>query len=102
MGSGAEARTFTLNYNDAGQIDLVTDPLSRVTRFAYDASWRRTSHTFPDGSVAQFEHDPNGFVTGITPPSQPTHRFVYTPDNAMKTYAPPAGGWQRQRHSVRL
>jgi RHS repeat-associated protein len=92
MGSGANARTFTLGYNDAGQIDSVTDPLSRVTRFAYDSSWQLISHTFPNGRIARFEHDANGFVTGLTPPGRPTHRFVYTSDNAMKTYAPPQVG----------
>src|SRR5262249_25068793 len=92
-GSGPTARTTTYNYNAAGLLQTVTDPLGRVSALGYDRADRLTSRTLPDGRVVGFDYDANGNLTSLTPPGRPAHTFVYTPVDLTASYtAPNVGG----------
>jgi RHS repeat-associated protein len=87
--SGPNTRMATLSYNAQGWLDTVTDPLGRSIGYQYDDAGRAIQQTLPDGSVIAWSYDENGNVTGITPPSQPTHTFNYTPIDLEEQYDPP-------------
>jgi YD repeat-containing protein len=90
QGTGADARTTGLGYDDAGKLTVVTDPLGRVVRFAYDAAGRPTVQTFPDGREVPAAYDAAGNLTGLTPPGRPAHTFAYTARNLPAAYVAPA------------
>jgi len=46
----------------------------------------------PDGSDVLFSYDPNGNVTGITPPGKPEHTFDYSSIDLETMYTPPFAG----------
>ncbi len=89
QGQGEELRTVTLAYDNAGEVNRVTDALSRDVNFAYDAAGRLTTQTLPDGREIRYTYDANGNVTSITPPSRPVHQFDYTAVDLQNLYLPP-------------
>jgi RHS repeat-associated protein len=91
-GSGAVARTIRLEYDEAGHLAKVTDPLGRSTRFGYDAAGRVTSQALPGGRLVQYAYDANGNLTRLTPPGRPAHTFTYTPLDLLEAYQPPEVG----------
>ncbi len=111
QGSDPEARTLSLSYNAAGDLDSVTDPLGRKASFAYGAAGRVTTQTLPDGRVIQYAYDRNGNLTSLTPPGKPAHAFRYTAIDQMAEYIPPDVGagsnstvytYDRDRNPVRI
>ncbi|MBK8536383.1 MAG: hypothetical protein IPL59_15400, partial [Candidatus Competibacteraceae bacterium] len=92
QGSGAEQRVMTLDYDASGYLATTTDALGRVTTLARDNAGRVRSQTRPDARTLGFDYDANGNLTGLTPPSQPAHRFTYTPVDLTAAYQPPNGG----------
>jgi len=55
----------------------VTDPLSRVTTYAYDTSGNLTSVTDANSTVTSFTVNSQGLVTGVTDPLSHTTSFGY-------------------------
>lgn len=92
QGSGVEARTVTIAYNAQSFIEQISDPLGRVTRFAYDGAGRVTVQTLPDGREIRYAYDANGNLTSLTPPGRPAHTFTYTADDLVATYTAPDVG----------
>jgi RHS repeat-associated protein len=97
-GTGPDARTTTLAYDDQSYLQSITDPLGRITSFTYDAVGRPLTQTLPDGRVISFGYDLNGNVASLTPPSRPAHAFDYTPLDLERQYTAPAvtGGGTNQ------
>jgi len=89
LGSGADSRFLTLNYDANGYLSALTDTLSRVTAFARDILGRVTKQTMPDNRDIGFVFDANGNLTGLTPPERNEHRFDYTSMNQEDSYIPP-------------
>lgn len=92
QGTGADARTLTLNYNNSGYLATLTDSLNRTTSFSYDAAGRVTSQTLPDNRTISYGYDANGNLTSLTPPGKQAHTFSYTPVNLVASYTPPDVG----------
>lgn len=94
FGSGMEARGFTYSYNTMGAANgalaSITNPLSQVTSFGYDAALRINQITLPDARVIGLGHDANGNLTSVTPPGRPAHTFTYNAVNLLMSYTPPA------------
>ncbi|MGH8584547.1 MAG: RHS repeat-associated core domain-containing protein [Gammaproteobacteria bacterium] len=91
-GSGADARTFTFDYNAQGFLSSVTDPLLRTEGLEYDLAGRITRQTLPDGREVRFSYDANGNLTSIMPPGRPQHAFSFTPLGFLADYLPPDAG----------
>jgi len=89
QGSGADMRTTSFTYNDAGHLSALTDPLGRTISYGYDAAGRFTTQTLPGGRTVQFAYDATGNIVSITPPGRPAHSFIYTPVDLQQTYTPP-------------
>jgi len=94
FGSGLEARGFTYGYHPSGAANgalaSITNPLTQVTGFGYDAALRLNQITLPDTRVIGLGYDANGNLTSITPPGRPAHTFTYSPVDLLATYTPPA------------
>jgi YD repeat-containing protein len=83
-------------------IATITDPLSRVTSFGYDAANRLIRQTLPDGRVVRFEYDDGDNLTSVIPPSRPAYAFTYTGVDLLGTDTPPAvsnGGTTKYRYN---
>lgn len=93
QGTGAAARTSTLNYNVKNELTNIQDPLLRNVGFAYDLAGRITIQTLPDTRTIGYSYDANGNVTSITPPGKPVHQFAYTPVDLESNYNPPDSGF---------
>ena len=89
QGTGGATRTTTLDYNDAGFLESITDPLGQVWKSSFDAAGRVTNEVLPDKRTIHYTYDKNGNVTGITPPGRPEHKFTYTPLGLSSSYVPP-------------
>lgn len=92
QGSGLNARTVTLGYDNNGYFERVTDPLGRVASFVYDAAGRVTRQTLPDGRTIAYGYDANGNLVSLTPPGRPAHTFSYTATDLPASYTAPAVG----------
>lgn len=64
-------------YDNAGNVASITDPLGNITRFGYDAARHKTSVTTPRGN------------TGSTPDLNYTTNFGYDADGNQKTVTDP-------------
>jgi RHS repeat-associated protein len=90
-------RANTLAYNTLGLLQSVTNSLSQVTSFTYDAAQRLKTTTLPDSRVITYTYDYNGNLTSITPPLRsnvtPTgttpHTMTFGLKDTLLTYAPP-------------
>ncbi|MBL9126027.1 MAG: hypothetical protein JNL97_00200, partial [Verrucomicrobiales bacterium] len=91
-GDGPGTRVRRYEYNAAGQVERVTDPLGRTMEFAYDALARPRSVTLPDRGVVALEYDAESNVTGVTPPGRPKHEFGYDSVGSLVRYTPPSVG----------
>jgi RHS repeat-associated protein len=91
-GTGPEARTFALSYDQQGRLSSLTDPVGRTAAFAYDAAGRIVRQTRPDGREIAIDRDAAGNVTSVTPPGRPAHLFTFTPVNLLGSAAAPDAG----------
>lgn len=89
LGSGADSRRLQLGYDANGYLGTLTDSLNRVTGFTRDVLGRANQQTTPDSRTIGFDFDPNGNLTGLTPPGRTAHRFDYTAADQEDTYTPP-------------
>ena len=92
-GSGMEARLFTYGYHTMGAgngaLASLTNPLSQVTGFGYDAALRVNQITLPDARVIGFGYDAVGNLATVTPPGRPAHILAYNAVNLLASYTPP-------------
>jgi RHS repeat-associated protein len=56
-------RAWSYSYDDAGNLATETDPLGRITHYAYDSQGRVTSVQQPGGGSTQTTHGPAGPLT---------------------------------------
>jgi YD repeat-containing protein len=92
-------RQWSYAYDDSGRLARITDPLSRVTEFGYDAADRLVRQVLPDLSEIRYGYDANGNLTSLTPPGRPNHGFEYTAVDLTERYAPPDVGLPEERTS---
>src|SRR5690606_25548230 len=64
-GNGSGSNVTQLEYDQAGSLLSITDPLNRVYRAVYDAAGQRTQVTAPNGRVVRYSYDANGRSTGV-------------------------------------
>lgn len=83
-------RIFSVAYTAGGEVERVTDPMSRTTSFEYDNAGRLKRQTLPDTRAIEFTYDENGNLTSITPPGRPAHEFDHTVGDLVERYSPPA------------
>ncbi|MCB9595134.1 MAG: RHS repeat protein [Sandaracinaceae bacterium] len=62
-----DARVFesTYTYDEAGNLESVTDPFGRTTTYTYDALNRLATETRPNGVTSTHTYDGRGWVTSI-------------------------------------
>jgi len=97
QGDGPAGRRLTIDYDDAGRVAAVTDPLKRTTKIHYDKSGRADKQVLPDGREIGFAFDARGNLLRVTPPGKPAHAFDYTPTGRLKLYEPPAVGADKSK-----
>ncbi|NJD07609.1 MAG: RHS repeat protein [Methylococcaceae bacterium] len=90
QGSGAEARTIRLTYDDGGFLAELTDPLRRSFGLTHDKLGRVVQQSLPASRTIAYRHDANGNVIALTPPGKPVHRFAYTSVDTVASYSAPA------------
>lgn len=91
-GTAPDIRTMTFEYDAAGRLDQVTDPLGRSTRFEHDAMGRTTRRVLATGESVRFEYDLQGRPISVTPPGRPPHRMAYSQSDHIAEYTPPTPG----------
>jgi RHS repeat-associated protein len=89
FGENALTRKYSYEYDTAGILSEITDPLSRVLTLQHDSVGRVTLLSFSDGRQAELAYDKMGKLTAVTPPSRPAHIFEYNDVGLLKTYTPP-------------
>ncbi|MBI2567586.1 MAG: hypothetical protein HYV63_11190, partial [Candidatus Schekmanbacteria bacterium] len=82
-------RASTVTYDGRWNVASVTDPLARVTSFAYDLVGRATGIATPGGAAVGLAWDLGGNLTAVTPPERDAYAFAYTPVNLASAYDPP-------------
>jgi YD repeat-containing protein len=92
QGSGADRRVLALGYDAEGWLASLTDPLARSMGFERDGAGRVSRQTLPGGRAIDYSYDPNGNLTGLTPPDRPVHTFTHTAVDLQEKYRPPALG----------
>jgi YD repeat-containing protein len=70
-----------MNYDVAGHLLQVTDPLSNQTTFQYDGLGRKTQMTAPDMGSWSYQYDNNGNLTEHTDARKATTYLHYDPLN---------------------
>lgn len=73
--------TWTFGYDDAGNLDTVTDPLAHVTTFEHDENNNRTSITDANQHVTGFAYDERNRLKGKTYPGGASWAWRYDGDN---------------------
>jgi RHS repeat-associated protein len=86
------SRVFSYDYDSAGRVKKVTDPLGRFEQYAYDSAGRVVKQTLFNGREILFSYDANGNLSSVTPPGRPTHTFTANAADLDSVYTPPAAG----------
>jgi RHS repeat-associated protein len=74
---GLETRLTTLYaYDDAGRLQVVTDPNSRIYTYGYDANGNRTSLDYPNSVRTEYSHDANNRLLTLTTTHVPTSNVI--------------------------
>jgi RHS repeat-associated protein len=89
QGAGASERVVSFDYDAAGNLASVTDPLLRTVSFDYDDAGRVVRQTLPDSRFIDFTYDARGNLTSLAPPGRPAHVFRYTARDEEAEYEPP-------------
>jgi RHS repeat-associated protein len=92
QGTGDGERRTRLEYDAAGFLARVTDPLGRTLSLERDPAGRVLRQVLPDGRELRFAYDAAGNVISVTPPGRPPHTFTFTPVDLTSGYTPPALG----------
>ncbi len=90
VGSGGDARSYSMAYNPQGLLATITDPIGRTSLFSYNEADRVISETKPDGRVIAYDYDAAGNLTSLTPPGRPAHSFGYSDRNELTLFNPPS------------
>ena len=64
-------------YNAAGQLTKIIDPMGLETTFAYNAQGKVKSITDPTGRITELSYDSNGNLTNIQDPDTTQRTFQY-------------------------
>ncbi|HEY6830122.1 MAG TPA: hypothetical protein VI259_24880, partial [Gemmatimonadaceae bacterium] len=84
-------RVARYDYDSAGRLKTLTDPLGRLDRFTYDSAGRVIKRTLPDLREIAYSYDANGNVSSITPPGRSPHSLTTDSRDLGASYSPPAG-----------
>ncbi|WP_373998324.1 RHS repeat domain-containing protein [Bdellovibrio bacteriovorus] len=85
----AGGKNTKFEYGANGDLNKVIDPLGLQYLFEYDSVKRVSKATYPNGSFVSFNYDLEGNLTGIKPPSKPTHTFSFNQNGLPVTYLAP-------------
>lgn len=85
-------RVARYDYDSAGRLKSLTDPLGRVERFAYDSAGRVVRQTLLDLRDITYAYDANGNISSITPPGRLPHTMAADSRDLGVLYSPPANG----------
>ena len=61
----AEAFDTTYTYDEAGNLETLTDPFGRTTTYTYDAANQLETITRPNGVVTTYTYNPRGWVLSV-------------------------------------
>jgi len=89
QGEGDQQREVLLDYDETGFLDLIQDPIGRVTTFINDPVGRPVLQTRPDGEIINLGYDPSGNLNALAPPGKPEHEFDYSVLDQQSLYVPP-------------
>jgi len=85
-------RVARYDYDSAGRLKAVTDPLGRVERFTYDSAGRVVRRALFDLREIAYSYDANGNVSSLTPPGRPPNGFAADSRDLGTVYSPPVNG----------
>lgn len=104
--------SYSMEYDDRGNLTKLTDPLGNETLYTYDADDNMltmtdaltnifaisydtrsnlTKMTLPTGKVSTFTYDGSGQLTNVTDPNGQTETFAHDAHGNLKTITDPAG-----------
>jgi len=92
QGTGSDARSYSFTYDESGNPQTVSGPLSWNLAFGHDDAGRITELVLPGGRQISYTYDAGGNLTSVVPPGQPAHVFTYTAVGQTGTYDPPDTG----------
>ncbi len=71
-------KTTVTKYTIAGQIDTVTDPAGRTTKYTYDGAGRMLTQTLNPGNIkTTYKYHANGKIDTVTYPGKRVLHYVY-------------------------
>jgi RHS repeat-associated protein len=75
----AASRDVLLDWDDAGRLSRLTDPLGNATAFAYNGRHQLTTVTGADGGMTRLGYDGSNRLQSVTDPlNQTLERYAYT------------------------
>jgi len=83
----ANGNTTTFYYDSLGRLIRETDPLGRVTSYAYDAAGNMVSRTDASGNTITYSYDPLGRLISKQYPDGTAASFIYDVSGNMLTAA---------------
>lgn len=89
MGMTPDERTWTLVYDEEGELASTEDPAGRVTEMTRDSVGRVLEVLGPDLETTELDYDDRGNLTEVTPPDRTVHTLVYDADDRQTAYTPP-------------
>lgn len=90
ISSSVGNREYRYEYDTAGNLAAVVNPLQQTTAFTHDAVGRVRTITNPDGSSIELRSDAASALTSVKPPARPEHVFSYAPGGLLQAYTPPS------------
>jgi RHS repeat-associated protein len=75
--STTEERTTLMSYDGFGNLETLTDPLGRVTRYTYDELNRKVSETNELGEVIRYSYDSRDNLVELIDPNNGSTYFEY-------------------------
>lgn len=109
---GADGGEWEYAYDNNGNRTSVTDPLDRVTTYAYDGLDRLVSVTDAATGVTQYVYDDQDNLTGVTDPRSNTTSYAFnglgdltqltSPDTGVTTFTQNSAGQITARTDARL
>ena len=85
-------RVTRYSYDSHGRLATQGDPLGRTDSLFYDDDDRLARQVLFGGRTVTFAYDSSSNLVSITPPGQPTHRFVSTAVDLDSLYTAPTVG----------
>jgi RHS repeat-associated protein len=92
--------SLSYTYDSKGNLQTETNALNQTTHYSYDEAGRPVQITLPNGRLIGMEYNPDGKITGITPPGRPKHSFSYNLLDLPQTYEPPLLTGQLTSHTT--